>query len=130
MWWLMLAIVLTLPIMMFIFGLIFLKKPPKKINMIYGYRTSRSMQNMETWLFANKMLGKIWTFAGLAIFFVSLLAYCLPTYDRMYETDYVCFVSVIIAVLQIIPMVCTVIPVEKALSKNFEKCEDKRENKK
>ena len=130
MWWLMLAIVLTLPIMMFVFGLIFLKKPPKKINMIYGYRTSRSMQNKKTWLFANKKLGKIWTYAGLSIFFVSLLAYCLPTYDRMYDINYVCFVAGIIAVLQIIPMVCTVIPVEKALSKNFRECESKKEIKK
>lgn len=28
--------------------------PPKKINYLYGYRTSKSMKNQETWTFAQK----------------------------------------------------------------------------
>jgi len=31
----------------------YLKKPPKKINHFYGYRTRRSMTNQEIWDFAN-----------------------------------------------------------------------------
>jgi uncharacterized membrane protein len=32
--------------------------PPKSINMIYGYRTSKSMKNKENWKFANHFFPK------------------------------------------------------------------------
>lgn len=35
-----------------IFGYIFLKYPPKKINWFYGYRTTSSMKSQERWDFA------------------------------------------------------------------------------
>ncbi|MBC7439299.1 MAG: SdpI family protein [Flavobacterium sp.] len=45
----------------FIMGIIFLVAgaimylfPPKNINSFYGYRTSKSMKNQETWTFAQK----------------------------------------------------------------------------
>lgn len=45
----------------FIIGIIFLVVgiimylfPPKNINSFYGYRTSKSMKNQETWTFAQK----------------------------------------------------------------------------
>lgn len=36
----------------------YLKKPPKKINHVYGYRTRRSMSNQDIWDFANKQSAK------------------------------------------------------------------------
>ncbi|MEP0263283.1 SdpI family protein [Dokdonia sp.] len=36
----------------------YLKKPPKKINHLYGYRTRRSMANQDIWDFANKQSAK------------------------------------------------------------------------
>lgn len=36
----------------------YLKKPPQKINYLYGYRTRRSMANQEVWDFANLQSGK------------------------------------------------------------------------
>ena len=35
-------------------GFIMLKFPPKKINSLYGYRTSSSMKNQERWDFSQK----------------------------------------------------------------------------
>ena len=35
-------------------GLLLKKYPPKKINLLYGYRTKNSMQNQERWDFAQK----------------------------------------------------------------------------
>ena len=46
----------------------FYKKPPKNINSIYGYRTSRSMQNQQMWEEANRYS---------AIFSLRLNLYCL-----------------------------------------------------
>jgi len=36
------------------FSLIYVYFPPKKINMMYGHRTSLSMKNQDTWVEANK----------------------------------------------------------------------------
>ncbi len=40
--------------LMLVISLIFLYFPPKKINLIYGYRTTLSMKNQDTWKEANK----------------------------------------------------------------------------
>jgi uncharacterized membrane protein len=39
-------------------GMIVKRFPPKKINMIYGYRTSQSMQNQEKWDFAQRYFAR------------------------------------------------------------------------
>jgi len=43
-----------LPTILFIIGFAFSKYPPKKINSFSGYRTTRSMKNIDTWNEANK----------------------------------------------------------------------------
>ena len=40
--------------LMLVVSLIFFYFPPKKINLIYGHRTSMSMKNQDTWQEANK----------------------------------------------------------------------------
>ena len=45
---------LMIPLIMIVFGKVFLKNPPKEINLIYGYRTGRSMKNKDTWNFAHR----------------------------------------------------------------------------
>ena len=45
---------LLLGSILLVMGFITLKLPPKKINLWYGYRTSRSMKNQENWIFAQK----------------------------------------------------------------------------
>ena len=39
-------------ILIVLFAIIVKTYPPKKINHFYGYRTSRSMKNQETWIVA------------------------------------------------------------------------------
>ena len=36
-----------------------MKKAPKEINSVFGYRTSMSMKNKDTWEFAHKYCGKV-----------------------------------------------------------------------
>ena len=43
-WIYMLIMDLLIPIIMILFGQAFLKKAPKEINYVFGYRTSRSMK--------------------------------------------------------------------------------------
>ena len=40
--------------LLLVISLIFFYFPPKKINLIYGHRTSMSMKNQDTWVEANK----------------------------------------------------------------------------
>ena len=42
------------------FGKHFMRKAPKEINEVFGYRTPMSMKNKDTWEFAHKYCGKIW----------------------------------------------------------------------
>lgn len=50
---------------MIIFGVVWKSYPHKSVNRTYGYRTSMSMKNNETWKFAHGHNGMIWRWVGL-----------------------------------------------------------------
>ncbi|WP_240420561.1 SdpI family protein [Paenibacillus periandrae] len=54
-------------------GQLLKRKPPKNINAIYGYRTSRSMKNLDLWNEANQYSSKIMINNG----YVMIVAGCL-----------------------------------------------------
>lgn len=56
-----------------IIGIIMLIFPPKKINMLYGYRTNRSMQNQKNWDFSQKYSAKLLALIGVALTCISAL---------------------------------------------------------
>ena len=62
-WFFMLAMNLLFPAIMIISGGYFMKKAPKEINYIFGYRTNMSMKNKDTWEFATN----IWGNCGFAL---------------------------------------------------------------
>ena len=49
-WIFMLIMDLLLPFTMIGFGRYFMKKAPKKINSVFGYRSSMSMKNKDTYM--------------------------------------------------------------------------------
>lgn len=55
-------------------GLIMYKFPPKNINSLYGYRTSRSMENQEKWDFAQNYSTKEMMKLGFLLLISSLLS--------------------------------------------------------
>ena len=61
-----------------LFGYIFLKYPPKRINWFYGYRTSSSMKNQERWNFAQKHSAREMIRSGFLMVPVGLLGSWLP----------------------------------------------------
>ena len=89
-WVFMLIMVLLIPIIMITFGKLFSKKAPKDINYTFGYRTKRSMMNMETWMFAHAYIGKLWFICGL------------------------------LTIVQMIIVIGTILPTENALKKSFD----------
>lgn len=106
------------PTLMLLFGWIFRKHPPKNINSFYGYRTSMSMKNMDTWNFAHSCCGRIWWKIG-KIMFASTLLIMLPCVDKSSETTGLW--SSVIMTVQCAILLLSIYPVERALRKNFDK---------
>lgn len=109
---------LLVPALMLYFGWRFLNKPPKNINSIYGYRTSRSMKNQQTWDFAHQVCGKLWFRVGAVMLPLSLLA-MLPALGRDVEAVGTWCIPVV--GVQLVVMIATIFPVEKALKRKFDK---------
>lgn len=63
-------------------GLFLWKCPPKNINGLIGYRTKRSMQNQESWDFAQRYAGKVWVISGVLDACVFLPLSFLPFDDE------------------------------------------------
>ncbi|MFC4805127.1 SdpI family protein [Filifactor villosus] len=117
-WIFMLVMDLLIPFTMLGFGRLFSKNPPKEINMMFGYRTSMSMKNKETWDFAHKHFGRLWYISSLVIFPLSLfpLLFVIGKSD-----DVIGKVGGTICFLQFIPFIGSIFPTELALRKNFDK---------
>ena len=62
----MLCMAALAPVLMMIFGVVFMKYPPEDINNIYGYRTRRSMKDPRMWGFAQRYWGRCAFYTGLA----------------------------------------------------------------
>lgn len=117
-WIFMFIIVLVIPIAMIGIGLLFIYKPPKQINSLYGYRTSMSKKNQETWDFAHQYCGKLWWILGKQLLIFSIMP---MIFVYGYEDNIVDTVGGFVIAFQSILMCCSIIPVERALRKNFDK---------
>ena len=113
----MLSMFMLLPIAMVVFGILFRKEFPKNINYVFGYRTRRSMKNEETWRFAHQYIGKIWIIMGPILLVASVLA-MIRVIGQSEET--IGYLGSTIVILQIIPLVGTIVPTEWALKRNFD----------
>lgn len=66
-----------LGVIFFIVGLIFKFLPPKRINIIYGWRTNFAMKNQETWDEAQRYGANLMIIIGIASVLVGYLTYIL-----------------------------------------------------
>lgn len=72
-WIFMLLMNLMIPLTMIGFGRSFMKNTPKEINAVFGYRTSISMKNKDTWEFAHRYCGKLWYVCGLILLPITVI---------------------------------------------------------
>ena len=117
-WIYMLLFVLLIPITMVYFGRRFFKSPPKSINATFGYRSTMSMKNQETWKLAHTVCGRFWFRCGRILLPLSVVPMLLVI-GRGTET--VGYTGVIIVFIQLVPMLCVLPVTEHALRKNFDK---------
>ncbi len=101
---------------MIVFGLLFIKKPPSKINYIYGYRTQMSMKNKDTWNFAHRYAGKVWLISGVVTLIISLILVLSLQDQQIYQLAmYAMVFKQTVVLVAVIPIT------EIALRKNFDK---------
>ena len=100
------------------FWKIFYEKGSKGINSVFGYRTSMSMKNKDTWEFAHKYCGKVWYVCGMVMLPITVISMLLVIGKN---EDCVGSIGGIICGVQLIPLIGSILPTEIALKKNFDK---------
>ena len=115
-WWWMFICNITVPVIMAVAGLLMWARCPKEINSFFGYRTARSMKNMDTWKFAHKYAGTVCFLAGLIAIVPTIVAQ-LPFYRS--PDNVVGTVSVVIITVQCTILILPIILTETALKKTF-----------
>ena len=114
----MLLMDLLIPLTMIGFGKLFLTKTPKNINAVFGYRTTMSMKNRDTWEFAHKYCGKLWFRCGLVLLPLSVIPLIFVLNGNI---DTIGTVGGVVSVIQLVPLVGSIFPTEAALKKTFDK---------
>ena len=115
-WWFMFVCDLLIPMLMIVIGRIMWKHPPRKINDVVGYRTTRSMQNMDTWKFAHDYCGRLWWKTGWIILIPSVLIH-FPIYNS--SKGIIGTVGGILCTIQCVILLISIFPTERALKRNF-----------
>ncbi len=124
-WLFMLVMDLLFPATMIGIGKSFQKAAPKDINPIYGYRTTRSMKNRDTWEFAHHYCGRLWFRMGLILLPVNLIPMLLVIGGSM---ELVNIVGSVLCAIDTVIIIATIFPTEAALRKTFDKDGNRREN--
>ena len=116
-WLFMLAMDLLIPAAMAGCGRLLLKRPPKRINAAFGYRTARSMKTQESWDFAQAYCGKLWFRWGLALLPLSAVPLLLVLGRNLKVIGNTALVTVAVEMALFLG---SIFPVEAALKKNFD----------
>ncbi len=106
-----------IPLLMLLIGKSFIKNSPKKINMIYGYRTGMSMKNKDTWEFAHHHCGKLWKWMGAVMLPLSEMPFIFVIGK---SEDTIGVLMTVIVSLQTLLLIASIFPTEIALRKNFD----------
>ncbi len=92
-------------------GVIMLKFPPKKINSLYGYRTTNSMKNQDRWKFAQNYSSKEMIKLGLILMSTTIIGF-ITNFDNLTNM----FIGLGLMILTVILLI---IRVENAIKKKF-----------
>ncbi len=107
---------ILIPVVMIIAGRMMWKHPPKNINNTTGYRTNRSMKNMDTWKFAQEHCGRLWWKIGWIVLVPSIIVH-IPVYGKAARS--IGIVSLILLIVQLILLIGSIFPTERALKRTF-----------
>jgi len=111
-WYFLLVSNLIIPVTMLFFGWILKNYPPTAINNAYGYRTAMSKKNIDTWIFANKLCGKIWLKTGIVMLPLSIIVMLAFMHS---SENTIGIVSIVSLIIQSISIMLAIPVVEKQL---------------
>jgi uncharacterized membrane protein len=103
-----------------ILGLISKIFPPKKINWIYGYRTSSSMKNIDTWNVANKYSTELMLMEGIVLTIVGVVT--------LFISDTGVAGAIMAIGLVLLSTIILIVATEKHLKKVFDKDGNRNQN--
>lgn len=115
-WWFLFLYNLLIPVTMIISGHALATRAPREVNNAFGYRTKRSMRNMETWQFAHDYCGKFSFRSGLLLILVGI-AVQVPVFGG--STMSVGLAALAVFALEVLIMFLTFFCTEQALKKEF-----------
>ena len=115
-WWFLFTCDLLIPVLMIGGGRMMWKHCSKSINGIVGYRTTRSMKNIDTWRFAHDYCGRLWWKIGWIMLVPSAVIH-FPFYRSSENT--LAIVSTVLCTIQCVVLVASIFPTERALKRNF-----------
>ena len=116
-WIFMTCCTLLIPVIMVCTGAALRRGKFSTINPVSGYRTRRSMQNQQTWDYAQREFGRLWMRWGVlmlvsaAVIMLLLLGKEVPTIGT---------VGGIFTVLQMLPLLLSIAVIEKKLRRTFD----------
>ena len=117
-WIFMLAMGLLFPAIMILFGAVFTKAAPKRINYIFGYRTELSMKNRDTWEFAHKYFGKLWFRLGLLLIPITVIPMLFVIGN---SENVVATVGLIVSFVNTVTLIIPIFFTENSLNRTFDK---------
>lgn len=108
---------LLLPVLLIAIGALMKKRPPKKINALYGYRTERSMKNVDTWQFANAYSGAlIWKIGWSALAVSAIVSMALIHCGE----EAMSIVNLLLMTAQCVALIAAIPLTERALKAAFD----------
>lgn len=116
-WIFMMVMDLLIPLTMIGFGKYFSERAPKEINEGFGYRTSMSMKNKDTWEFAHHYCGKLWLVIGYIILVISVMTMFFVIGKGK---NVIGIFGGILCGVQLVFLIGSIFPTERALKKNFD----------
>lgn len=119
--------VLVVPLAMVILGLVGWLCPPKEANWHLGYRTRRAMGTEDSWFFAQRLRGMIWTIAGGAMLIPSLILRGLMAKGSM---DYASRMVITYVGVQLGVLILSLITMRIVMVVRYDRKGNRREGKK
>ena len=107
------------PVMMLVFGAVYKRHAPRKINRFSGYRTARSMKNIDTWTFAHKYIARLWLRWGAVLIAPSVIPMLFVIGK---SEEIISIVALVVCFMGLSVMMATLIPTEIAQKQHKRIC--------
>lgn len=117
MFWFVLICDLLVPLAMVGGGYFMWRHTPDEPDSLVGYRTIRSMQNRDTWRFANTYAGRLWFWVGLVTLIPSAAVH-IPFAGSTEDT--LGYLTLAVVFVQLLVMCFTIPIVEAAICRTFD----------